>query len=114
MFNRMAAASRRWDYPTLPVIDLSQFDAVIESYAVGARKPDPAIYEATADALGVDHRQIAYLDDFDQNLGPATELGWTVIHVTDSGLALAELDGALRAAPEPAAPPEPEAALDGK
>ena len=96
------------------VIDLSLFDAVIESYAVGARKPEPAIYEATAAALGVDHRQIAYLDDFDQNLAPAADLGWTVIHVTDPALALVELDGALRAAPEPAAAPGSEAALDGK
>ena len=70
--------------PTLErTIDFRLFDEVIESYAVSARKPEPAIYHATAAALGVAHDRIAYLDDFDQNLAPALELGWSVIHVTD-------------------------------
>jgi epoxide hydrolase-like predicted phosphatase len=82
--------------PTLEtILDLSLFDCIIESYAVGARKPEPAIYEATAAALGVEHREIAYLDDFDQNLRPAKALGWTAIHVTDPVLAIAELDHVL-------------------
>jgi putative hydrolase of the HAD superfamily len=69
-------------------LDLDLFDVVIESYAVGARKPEPAIYAATADALGVAHDAIVYLDDFDQNLGPAAALGWHTIHVTDVADAL--------------------------
>lgn len=68
------------------------FDAVVESFAVGARKPEPAIYEATAQMLGVEHHEIVYLDDFDQNLQPAQALGWTTIHVTDPRLAVQELD----------------------
>lgn len=68
------------------------FDAVIESFAVQARKPERAIYEATAAHLGVDHHEIVYLDDFDQNLDPAIELGWTVIHVTSPSQALDALD----------------------
>lgn len=82
--------------PTLErTIDLAMFDVVIESYAVGARKPEPPIYAATAEALGVDHAEIAYLDDFVQNLAPAAALGWTAIHVTDPVVALAELDRVL-------------------
>jgi putative hydrolase of the HAD superfamily len=77
-------------------LDLALFDAVVESYAVGARKPEPAIYEATAAALGVPHDSIVYLDDFEQNLAPATALGWTTIHVTDPVAAVAELDAVLR------------------
>jgi epoxide hydrolase-like predicted phosphatase len=73
-------------------LDFSLFDAVIESFAVRARKPELAIYEATAAALGVAHRDIVYLDDFDQNLEPAVELGWTVIHVTSPDQALLELN----------------------
>jgi epoxide hydrolase-like predicted phosphatase len=72
-------------------LDLSLFDVVVESYAVGARKPEPSIYEATASMLGVDHTQIVYLDDFEQNLAPAVALGWTVIHVRDPNAALDEL-----------------------
>lgn len=84
--------------PTLErELDLGLFDAVIESYAVQARKPEPAIYEATAAALGVEHHEIVYLDDFDQNLQPAAELGWHTIHVTDPDTALDELDRLIAA-----------------
>jgi epoxide hydrolase-like predicted phosphatase len=68
------------------------FDVVVESFAVGARKPERAIYEATARMLGVPHHDIVYLDDFDQNLVPAQELGWTTIHVTDPAEAISVLD----------------------
>jgi putative hydrolase of the HAD superfamily len=73
-------------------LDLGMFDAVIESYAVGARKPEAAIYRAMATALGVDDDEIVYLDDFAQNLAPADELGWRTILVTDVASALDELD----------------------
>ena len=72
-------------------LDFGLFDAVIESFAVGARKPEPAIYAATAAALDVAHHQIVYLDDFDQNLVPAQHLGWRTIHVTSPQQALSEL-----------------------
>ena len=73
-------------------VSFDWFDAVVESFAVGARKPEPAIYEATARLLGVEHHEIVYLDDFDQNLEPARALGWTTIHVTDPTAAIAQLD----------------------
>jgi epoxide hydrolase-like predicted phosphatase len=78
-------------------IDFSLFDAVVESFAVGARKPESVIYEITADLLDVEHSDIVYLDDFDQNLAPATALGWATVHVTDATDALAQLDERLRA-----------------
>jgi len=76
-------------------IDFDLFDAVVESFAVGARKPEPAIYEATAARLGVAHERIVYLDDFEQNLAPAEALGWTTILVGDHDAALAELDATI-------------------
>ena len=79
-------------------IGFHHFDAVVESFAVEARKPEPAIYEATARMLGVAHDAILYLDDFDQNLEPALALGWQVIHVTGPEQSLAALD---RLAPIP-------------
>jgi epoxide hydrolase-like predicted phosphatase len=79
-------------------IDFGLFDAVVESFAVGARKPEAAIYAATADRLDVDHHEIVYLDDFDQNLQPARELGWHTILVSDPTTALAELDDVLEMA----------------
>lgn len=76
-------------------IDLSTFDHVIESYAVKSRKPELAIYLATANALGVDHANIIYLDDFHQNLVPAAALGWRTIHVVGHDQAVAELNALL-------------------
>jgi epoxide hydrolase-like predicted phosphatase len=76
-------------------IDFALFDVVVESFAVGARKPEPAIYEATAERLDVRHESIVYLDDFDQNLEPAAALGWRTIHVGDPREAVRELDAVL-------------------
>ena len=72
-------------------IGFHHFDAVVESFAVQARKPELAIYEATREMLDVDHDEIVYLDDFDQNLEPALALGWQVIHVTGPEQSLAAL-----------------------
>jgi len=76
-------------------LDFALFDAVIESFAVGARKPERRIYEATSETLGVAHHDIVYLDDFDQNLDPARSLGWTTILVDDPTTALTALDEVL-------------------
>lgn len=73
-------------------VGFHRFDVVVESFAVRARKPEPAIYEITARMLGVAHDEIVYLDDFDQNLEPAVALGWQVVHVTGPEQALAALD----------------------
>ncbi len=87
--------------PTLEKdLDLTMFDAVVESYAVGARKPEPAIYAAMAAALGVEHDEIVFLDDFAQNLAPAADLGWRTIHVTDIAAALTDLDDIIAASRE--------------
>jgi len=72
-------------------IGFHRFDAVVESFAVQARKPELAIYEATREMLDVGHDEIVYLDDFDQNLEPAIALGWQVIHVTGPEQSLAAL-----------------------
>ncbi len=68
------------------------FTVVVESFAVGARKPEPAIYEAARAMLGVEHSQIVYLDDFHQNIEAAQAFGWTTIHVTDLTAAIATID----------------------
>lgn len=76
-------------------IDFGRFDVVVESFAVGSRKPERAIYEATRDRLDVDHTAIVYLDDFEQNLTEPAALGWSTIRVDDPRRALEELDARL-------------------
>lgn len=76
-------------------IDFDLFDIVVESFAVGSRKPERAIYEITQIDLGVEHDAIVYLDDFEQNLIEPATLGWTTIQVGDPAEALERLDGLL-------------------
>ena len=76
-------------------LNFADFTQVIESFAVRARKPEPKIYEATRDLLGVHHDEILYLDDFVQNIAAAKEFGWSTIHVSDPVAAVGLIDSFL-------------------
>jgi putative hydrolase of the HAD superfamily len=67
------------------------FDAVLESSALGVRKPDPRFYEMACEAVGVLPDEAVFLDDLGMNLKPARALGMHTIKVTDPDEALAEL-----------------------
>ena len=67
------------------------FDVVIESQAVGMRKPDPRIYELACRELGVTPPETAFLDDIGMNLKSARALGMHTIKVDDPEQALREL-----------------------
>jgi len=68
---------REWREGWRSVLDTEAlFDVVIDSSEVGARKPEPEIYEITRAALGVAHDQIFFVDDIGQNLKAARALGW--------------------------------------
>lgn len=83
--------------PTLErVLDLSMFDVVVESSAIGARKPDADAYRATIEALQLDSpAEAVFLDDFGPNIDAARGVGMRTIHVTEPGPAIAELDQLL-------------------
>jgi len=51
------------------------FDVVVDSSQVGVRKPEPAIYRLLVEALSLEPGAIAFFDDFDENVHPATQLG---------------------------------------
>lgn len=68
------------------------FDAVLESSALGVRKPDPRFYELACEAVGVRPEEAVFLDDLGVNLKPARALGMHTIKVTDPDEALAELE----------------------
>lgn len=73
------------------------FDVVIDSSEVGARKPEPAIYEITREKLGVAHDEIFFLDDIGQNLKAARALGWNTELYDDDDRVLGVLDALVAA-----------------
>ncbi len=81
------------DVPTPPEVSaiLALFDAVLESRALGVRKPEPRFYQLACDAVGVRPDEVVYLDDLGINLKPARAMGMHTIKVDDPGAALAEL-----------------------
>ena len=68
------------------------FDVVLESRALGVRKPDPHFYELACEAVGVRPDESVFLDDLGVNLKPARALGMHTIKVTDPDDALAALE----------------------
>ena len=77
--------SALFDDPTL-------FDVVIDSSAVGARKPERRIYEVTQQQLGVAHDEIFFVDDIGQNLKAARSLGWHTLLFTEEDEVLPVLE----------------------
>jgi epoxide hydrolase-like predicted phosphatase len=92
--NNIVEASGMWQQ-WLPVDEL--FDAVVDSSAVGMRKPNPKIYEHTLALLdGATPEGAVFLDDFEGNVRAAEALGWRGIVVGDDReVAIAELDALL-------------------
>jgi putative hydrolase of the HAD superfamily len=67
------------------------FDTVVDSYEVGLRKPDPAIYQLTCARLGVDPGRASFVDDIPTNVEAARNLGLQAILFTTTGEVLARL-----------------------
>lgn len=72
---------REWWWPLMDFE--GTFDAIIDSHEVGMRKPDPAIYHRTLDALGARAARTAFLDDLAANVEAADRLGLHGILVED-------------------------------
>ncbi|HLS77446.1 MAG TPA: HAD family phosphatase [Nocardia sp.] len=66
---------------TLP---LERFRMVLNSAELGLRKPDPAVYRELLRRLERDAAEVVYIDDFEENLPPARDLGITAIHYRDT------------------------------
>jgi len=78
----------------IPVDDM--FEVIVDSSAVGMRKPDPRIYQMTLDQLGVAPDRSVFLDDAPGNIAAAKALGMAAILVEDDHTgALVELDHLL-------------------
>ena len=92
--NNVAEAAWRETFP------FELFDVVIDSSAVGVRKPDPKIYAALLEKLNRPAAEVAFVDDLAINVDAAATLGISAILFTGLETCRAELVrlGALPAA----------------
>lgn len=72
-----------------------EFDEFIESYRVGLRKPETAIFELAFETLGIEANEAVFLDDIGANLKVGRQLGLTTIKVTSPEQCLTELQSVL-------------------
>lgn len=78
----------------IPVDDM--FEVIVDSSAVGMRKPDPRIYRLALEQLGVEPEKSVFLDDAAGNIAAAQAVGMKAILVEDDHVpALAALDRLL-------------------
>ncbi len=85
---------------TFPVDDL--FPVVVDSSAVGLRKPDARIYELTCARLGLAPEVCVFIDDNLDNVEAARALGMEAIQFgEDPWAVLAELETILERRPRP-------------
>jgi len=94
--NNAAEFEEFWT-PVLPLDEL--FDDVVDSSAVGLRKPDPRIYHLALERLGVDAAETVFVDDAVGNVVGARAVGMRAVHVgprpSDVAAAIAELEDHL-------------------
>ena len=77
----------------LPVDEI--FETVVDSGFVGARKPEPRIYEMTLERLGLAAEVCLFIDDLEHNIDGARALGMNAVHFRDNEQAIAEIRAAL-------------------
>jgi epoxide hydrolase-like predicted phosphatase len=77
----------------LPVDEI--FETIVDSAFVGARKPEPRIYELTVERLGLPPGACLLVDDLAVNCEGARDAGLHAVHFQDNEQAIAEIRAAL-------------------
>lgn len=75
---------------SFPVDEL--FSVVVDSSAVGMRKPEPEIYLLTCEQIGVDPDAAVFVDDNSDNCAAAGSLGIESVRFSDPWTTIAELE----------------------
>ncbi|MFJ7497989.1 HAD-IA family hydrolase [Streptomyces sp. NPDC097727] len=76
--------------------DMDQlYDAVVISEHHGMRKPEPAIFQLMLERLGKPAEACVFVDDTEQYLAPATELGLASVHAKDPKDTIAQLEALI-------------------
>ena len=74
---------------------ISLFDVIVQSSAIGVRKPETQFYKTACEELKVEPSVCVFLDDLGVNLKPAREMGMTTIKVDDPMVAIEQLETLL-------------------
>ncbi|MGY0021491.1 HAD-IA family hydrolase [Streptomyces sp. YJ-C3] len=72
-----------------------RFDAVVISEDHGLRKPQPQIFELVLGMLELPADQCVFVDDTEQHLAPAAQLGLITVHAKEPRRTVAELETVL-------------------
>jgi putative hydrolase of the HAD superfamily len=91
--NNVREWTHRWR-AMLPVDEI--FDVVVDSAFVGARKPEPRIYELTLEALGVDAGSAVLIDDVEANCDGARAVGLGAVWFQSTEQAIGDTEAALQ------------------
>src|SRR6185437_5473299 len=59
------------------------YDAVVISELHGTRKPEPESFRLVLGRLGLTAGECVFVDDTEQYLAPAAELGFATVHATE-------------------------------
>ncbi|MFB7504631.1 MULTISPECIES: HAD-IA family hydrolase [Streptomyces] len=71
------------------------YDAVVLSERHGTRKPEPEIFQLVLQELGLAAEECVFVDDTEQYLPPAAELGFATVHAVEPGRTVAALEALL-------------------
>ncbi|MFV5998013.1 HAD-IA family hydrolase [Streptomyces sp. NPDC056231] len=71
------------------------YDAVVVSEVHGTRKPEPEMYRLVLDALDLKAEDCVFVDDTEQYLPPAAELGFATVHAVDPARTVTVLESLL-------------------
>lgn len=72
------------------------FDIAIFSAEIGLRKPDPRIFHLILDRLGVSANEAVFIDDFQENVESAINLGFAGIQFFDTNEVIEQLRTLLK------------------
>jgi epoxide hydrolase-like predicted phosphatase len=75
------------------IYDATVFDPILLSDEVGLQKPDPRIFELARDRVGIPYSEMVFIDDRQENVGPAKALGIQAFLFVDNTLLREELRG---------------------
>ena len=71
-------------------------ELIVYSHEVGARKPEPRIFEMAWTQLGIEPAEMIFLDDVEGHINAARALGINGVVFRDSAQAIAEIENLLK------------------